>query len=287
MKKLIKGFWFSIFEKSPRTILGNLLYPFMTARVQKIMTAFFVARMQEEDFLDRCLRAAINDRYYNQDEETISWENRTKFWGASHSRAWHEYHENEAARDFAARMKFKMPLVTWIKAYAKANDLQVICEVGTGMGHFLFLLREEVVKVSSCKFVGLDLNQTCIDEANKRNQYQNVTFLHGDVEEFISEKGVTQTLFVFYGTLEYFPQKELERTLELIKGIKPAAIAISEPINLDLASEFDSRPRGNIAFSHNYVHLFDKHGYRVVEKKIEQLDPEVPFYEMVMMLIEV
>jgi hypothetical protein len=285
MKRLLKGFWFSVFEKNPQTVLGNFLYPLMTARVQKIRTSFFVQR--EDDFLDRCLRAAINDRYYNQDEETISRENRAKFWGASHSRAWHEHHESEAARNYAARMRFHTPLIEWIKAYVRTNKVQIICDVGTGMGHFLFILREEVSKVSMCKFMGLDLNQECIDGANQKNHYQNVFFLRGDAEEFISKYGVPNTLFVFCGTMEYFTQKELERILELIKGIKPAAIAIGEPINLDLASEFDSRPRGNIAYSHNYVHLFDKHGYRVVEKRIEPIDPGVPFYEEVMMLVEV
>ena len=285
MKRLLKIFWFSIFEKSPRTILGNLLYPFMTARVQKIMVSFFTS--QEEDFIGRCLKEAINDRYYRQDDETILRENRTKFWGASHSRSWHDHHEKEAARNYAERMKFKTPLVEWIKVYAKANNLQLICDVGTGMGHFLFILREEVSKVSICNFVGLDLNKACIEEANKRNHYPDVVFLHSDAREFISEKGVPNSLYVFCGTMEYFTQNELENILELIKAKKPAAIAISEPINLDIKKEYDSQPRGNIAFSHNYVHLFNKHGYRVVHKKIDQIDPKIPFYDNVMMLAEV
>jgi len=284
MRYYIKKLWFIFFHRSPYAGIGRFLFPLFSKRVANIQSEFFVAT--GENFIDGCLRAEINYRYYEQPDDAIQSENRKRFWGASHSKQWHDHHESQALMHYDERMKFKIPLVSWIAKHAQRKKISTVCEVGTGMGHFLFILREHLVKVMTCRFIGFDLNDECIQEAKRRNSFEDTKFYCGDAKIYISEKAQRNTLYIFVGTLEYFTQNELENVLKTIAQQRPSIIAISDSINLDRRVDFDSKPRGNIAFSHNYEYLLKKHGYTILEKKIVPINPEIKFYEGVMLLAE-
>lgn len=73
--------------------------------------------------------------------------------------------------------------------------------------------------------------------------------------------------------------------MELIRErVSPAAVAIGEPINLDLTNEVMSKPRGNIAYSHNYPYIFKQCNYHVFLEQVEHIDPNIAFYDTVIML---
>jgi hypothetical protein len=88
------------------------------------------------------------------------------------------------------------------------------------------------------------------------------------------------------GTFEYFTQEELQELLLLIqnKPLIPCAIALCEPINIDLNNSMDSMPRGNIAYSHNYPYLLNKLKYQIFHQEIIPIDPNVPFYNCLNMI---
>lgn len=284
MKKYLKYIWFLFFRRSPLAVVGRIFFPIMPERVYKVQSDFFVGKSNQ--FIDKCLKAEINHRYYEQSDLTLQEENRKHFWGASHAKRWHECNESLAAENFEERMKYKIPLIDWTTKHVENHKITTICEVGTGMGHFLLILRKNVIEKKSCKFVGFDLNDDCIQEAKRRCCFPDTEFYCGDAKKYIAEKADKNTLFIFCGTLEYFTQTELENTLDLIAEKKPSMIAISEPIELDRKNESVSKQRANISFSHNYEYLFEKHGYSILEKKIEQINPKISFYEVVMLLAE-
>jgi hypothetical protein len=191
-----------------------------------------------------------------------------------------------AAASFDERMKYKLPLVPWIESQVRRMGATTICEVGTDKGHFLLIVREAVSKMAPCRYIGFDLSEQCINEARTRVTSDDIQFRQGDAKDWI-DRAPPRTIYVFIGTLEYFTQRELESLLTSIAAGRPAAIALSEPINLDRRAEFASKPRGNLAFSHNYEHLLNKHGFKVVESSIMPIDAAVPHYEEVMLLAEV
>ena len=68
------------------------------------------------------------------------------------------------------------------------------------------------------------------------------------------------------------------------KPLTPSAIALCETINMDLDSETISRPRGRIAYSHNYPYLLKLLNYDIFRQEVISIDPNIPFYSVVVMV---
>lgn len=135
------------------------------------------------------------------------------------------------------------------------------------------------------KFVGLDINKEQILE-NKQT-YKNTTleFVQAEITDWIKANGARGTIFVTSGTLQYFTRMELYELFQLVRERGgPAAIAISEAINMDLNNELMSKPRRNTAFSHNYPYLFKQCNYHVFRQQVDHIDPAVAFYDTIDMI---
>ena len=163
------------------------------------------------------------------------------------------------------------------------GSYHTVCDMGTGNGMFLNWLSGQVSGIR--KFIGIDLNKEQVAENKETYKNTGLEFFYSEITDWINTRCGAGTIFVTCGVFEYFAQHELVRLFESIRNrAHPAAIAIIEPINLDLVSEFMSKPRGNIAYSHNYPYLFNKCGYNVFRQKVESFDPKVPFYSCVIMV---
>src|SRR5688500_14846034 len=194
--------WHMIFDRRPRALLGWVFSKFMRQRVQSMRRDFFGPR--GTGFIERCLRAEVVHTYYSMDDREIRAANRREFWGSATSKYWHEYNEAKAAENFQERMAPKIQLLNWIEAYDRKSDVRTVCEIGTGMGHYLFLLRERLSEWKDVKFVGFDLNDACIQEARARNIHSDIEFHCGDAMSYIRREASAGTLYVCCGTLEYF-----------------------------------------------------------------------------------
>ncbi|MGH2361721.1 MAG: hypothetical protein ACRDGM_14410, partial [bacterium] len=63
---------------------------------------------------------------------------------------------------------------------------------------------------------------------------------------------------------------ELEELFHHVRAtVRPAAIAILALAESSAGSEVASRPRGSIAFNHNYVYLLKQCDYQVLRQEIQ------------------
>ena len=133
------------------------------------------------------------------------------------------------------------------------------------------------------RFVGIDLNREQILENRETYKDTSLEFVHGEITEWINTQCEKGTIFLACGTFEYFTSNELRELLQLIHAkVSPAAIAISEPIELDLTSEVITKPRGNTSFSHNYPLLFKHCKYHVFRQEVEHIDPDRLLSQVIM-----
>ena len=113
---------------------------------------------------------------------------------------------------------------------------------------------------------------------------KRLEFIHGEIADWINTKCEEGTIFVSYGTFEYFTQKELEELFELIgKKMGVAAIAMCETVNFALNREVVSKPRGGIAYSHSYPYLFRQCSYHIFREE-ERINPDTEFNNKITMV---
>lgn len=173
-------------------------------------------------------------------------------------------------------LKQRVPLVKFIKRFLKQKpNFHTICEIGTSNGVFLDYLSKELQNTSIQKFVGIDINQKQIAE-NRAKYKENklLLFKYSEAANWIRKSGKAGTIFIGCATFQCFTQEELELLLNLMKKRAPIALGISESVNMDLKKDFQSSPRGNTFFSHNYPYLLKKYGYKTMGQTTQYHNPE-------------
>ncbi len=235
-----------------------------------------------QGIISSIVKAEINRRYYSKTDSQIRKLNREKFWGGKAGKNRHDFTKvryNESNHF----LKFRSPLVKQISELCYLSKFKTICEIGTGNGMVLDYLSNQLSMVND--FIGIDLNKEQILENLQNYNNPKLKFVKSEIAEYVNKSCGNSTIFVACGVFEYFTQNELEELFQLIsKKVKPAAIAISEPINLDLKNDFLSKPRGNIAYSHNYPYLMKKYNYHIFQKEVLRINPDIPFYDNVIMV---
>ncbi len=80
-----------------------------------------------------------------------------------------------------------------------------ILDVGCGMGHFLFFLREH-----GCKSVtGIDLSQECVDHCLKENLGTSDSLIRIGLEKFLLNRKESCDVIVLNDVIEHLPKKPL------------------------------------------------------------------------------
>ena len=84
---------------------------------------------------------------------------------------------------------------------------------------------------------------------------------------------------MFHGTLEYFSEDDINKMLKILKEKSANFIfALKEPSNIDLDKTKHSKPRGNIAYSHNYPYLIKNAGLKIEVLKVEPINQKIANY---------
>lgn len=131
------------------------------------------------------------------------------------------------------------------------------------------------------RFIGVDLNKEQILENRQTYRGTELEFVHGEITDWIQYQCDGGTIFVAIETFEFFTQKELEELFHHIREqVSAAAIAILALAESSAGSEVVSRPRGSIAFNHNYLYLLKQCDYQVFRQDIQHGIP----YDMICLL---
>jgi hypothetical protein len=223
-------------------------------------------------------------QYYAMDEAAQRELNHGMLWGGSAGPVWHEAMRKRFADPERFRNEYlprRASLVRLLEAALEKSPgrFPAICEIGTGNGLFIDYLSKTLRGVE--RFVGCDINSEQI--RRNRDIYRDSKVEFVDNLDDVLDSFSTGVILVSVGTFEYFTRPELEGFLARLRAKFDGRVAIglSEPINMDLDSETESKPRGWTMFSHNYRHILRSGGYSIDDEEIASVDPSVPFYNNV------
>lgn len=157
-------------------------------------------------------------------------------------------------------------------------------EVGTGNGLGLKYLKDCLSDEKN--YFGIDISEETIKETKERFKDDNkLNFECRDVFEVLNTINVDDTIFIFFGTLEYFTENDILKLFNEIKNKSSRfMIALHEPCNIDLKNIKYSQPRGNIAYSHNYPYLLERAGINIDYLDIRSIDNRTTNYNNIQLI---
>jgi hypothetical protein len=230
--------------------------------------------------LQRLAHAELVRRYYAASEREIRQLNRERFWGAEAGRQWHlaKTSDRQTPQGQADEQRWRATLVRQLdELLAGHSALCRLIEIGTGTGEFLVQLADRFPSVREA--VGLDLSAAQIADTRKAWPDTRVRFEHAEAADWLMNHRQPGGVIVAYGTFEYFTQAELQELLRVIARLpRPAAVAVADTVDMDLRTNLQSRPRGELAYSHNYAYLLREAGFSVIAETHTRADPTRPHY---------
>lgn len=286
-RQLLKKTWYLLFNDHPYTYPGRICIKFLPASYLSHFYDEFYSGKGPSGLFANMVRAELNRQYYSKAEEEIRRLNRDKFWGAKAGLRCNKVKKELFSNEDKFRteyLKLKEPLIFQIsELLSTGNRYHTICEIGTGHGMFLAHLSKRFTGIR--KFIGIDLNKEQILENEQTYKDTSLEFIQAEISDWIRAHCEKGSIFIASGTFQYFTQKELCELFRLVRERgNPAAIAITEAINLDLNNELMSKPRGNTAFSHNYPYLFEQCNYHIFRQQVDRIDPAIAFYDQINMI---
>lgn len=286
LKDRMKRAAVSLLGRDPRVIAGSVLARLYPDRYAQLIASFYTE--DAPDFVSRMLRHKINHDYYLLgDERSREWNIKSVWGDGDAGLKWHLDNERRAREDFASQMRFKLIFLDALKEFLLAHPHDTLVEIGTGTGFFLDYICERLADSGAApqRYIGIDLSSAAIRLANERNRRANVTYaVVTDTERFAREKCGPRTVFIALGTLEFFRYDDLVSFARLVKSKPSSAIAICEPVNMDLATETASNPRGNLMYSHNYPRIFTDAGFKLSRCDTLPISDTDPHYVIVLLI---
>ena len=270
------------------TPAGWLLYHLVSPSYRRACIADLFAREKRASWLADQVRQEIARRYRAlSDEEKRQW-NREIFWGGEAGVNWHSakkaLHEDPARfqEDF---LRFRKPLADQIAGLVALDPAyHTLCHIGTGNGLFLDHLSRRLPGLK--RFVGIDLSAEQIRINRRQFRGSQLEFTHAEASDWLRQEGRGGgVICVAVGTLQYFTPMELADFLAKVREeTGPAAVGISETVNLDLSTAVQSAPRGEIGYSHPYPFIFRSAGYHLFQQEIRPVDAQIPHYDQMILV---
>lgn len=129
----------------------------------------------------------------------------------------HDPYEHYVSNQLGHVHRDDYPLMSryYYKNYSRflCGHQERILDVGCGMGHFLYFLREyDYVNV-----VGIDLSQECLDYCLEQNLGTPENLYLAGLEDFLAEKQEAFDVIVLNDVIEHFPRERVVPNLRLIK----------------------------------------------------------------------
>jgi hypothetical protein len=282
-QKFGKGLWFALFRVPPKRLAGKLLVSILpNSYINKVKGKIWA----DKNFFEDLIISAIAGQYHSLENNKRTQLNKKEFWGAIAGDSWHDERETFYSKSpeiaFAGRQWFIDKIKDELKM---STEIATLIEIGTGNGVFLDYLSRQLPEVK--KFVGLDLNSNTITKAKGQfKNNQSLEFYDEDLFDYLLSSGSKGFILVVCDTLSYFPMEDLEAFFKSIRNpdFGKVVVATYEYVDMDINSEFDSIPKGNIGLSHNHPYLAKKVGLYVRDFYVKNLDPSAPRQNSISMI---
>lgn len=288
MRVLMKKIWHTFFDISPSVFLGGILIKLVSVRYVNVIQENMFTNQGPESFVAKCIRARLEYEYYSDNDSAKAKVNREKYWGSTAGKKWHETikeaHVNggklsQEYQDFLASSLLVKQLVEFT-AHNCPDKGWVVVEIGTGNGFLLEYLSRQLKGVT--RFVGIDLNAEQIAENEFVFKDSDTEYIHGEITEWIAANQGTMrnVIFVTYGVLQCFAEKELRELFSLIgKSFDISVLAFDEPVSFDLQSNPKTTYRGLMAYLFNYPVILAECGFLIASQHIEHDLKIFPYYD--------
>ncbi|MGH1484728.1 MAG: methyltransferase domain-containing protein [Cellvibrionaceae bacterium] len=262
---------------------GVFLIPFFPERVSRLQNTNFTLAENTDSykFIDKLLRLGLIYKVIKEGNTHSLTSYHFQFWKSEEAA---NYHRKE--QDSAPIVPQFSYMIDELKALVdqQENEIDMVCEIGSGSGLLIHHLSEEISNVE--RFIGLDLSEETISDCNKKYENKKLSYIATDASEWLkSQEDKNWVLVSHRGVLEYFNKEIL---LDLFKHIKTqnakSIFIIIEPVGIehDLTNDKNSQPYSNeFSFSHNYEHLFSTAGYKVIHSKIEPYKANVRLHGLI------
>ncbi len=241
-------------------MVGSLFVKLFPGRARKLETN---SVKRYWGAFDRLLRNGLTAQAFYDDDRNRLRSLFAHYWAQEASNVEHVW-QDRFEREF---LKHNVVLIDALEEVIAGRSMERLYEIGCGHGHVLEYLAERIEGID--EFGGIDISEEQI-LINKLN-YDNpqLFFAAADAVKWIPEYAKSGSIFLTNGgVFEYFLQEELELVFRHIaQNLRPAIVGIIETIGADhdLESEKETLIYGReMAFSHNYPHLLEQAGFKVV-----------------------
>jgi hypothetical protein len=270
-----------LYGQHPAALLGRILLPLLPSEYISRCKNTMLLPAGQCSWLERIVKLGLHHRSYALDAKSVEPFSGKALWAGSSGKEWHHFKAEEYKRTGEPEeyIRFRKQLVEGIKQLACLQEFEELWEIGTGNGILLHHLEKELPEIPS--FVGIDINAEQIETNRAGSTSLGTSFIHADAQEYIRDKCPHKVLFVLYGTLEYFTKEEIVALLETIASCgSSCGIAFAEPVNTTNQKVTESRPRGYLAYSHDYQKLLRDAGYLCHFEKSNSLSASDSNYQM-------
>ena len=267
--------------------LGWLLYQVTPGPVRSACLNDFFAGQKPTGWIWNLLRKEIVRRYRALSDSEKRRLNRTLFWGGKPGVHWHQLKKEQYSdpQKFQTEfLRFREPLVRQIENLISVfPEYRTICHIGTGHGLLLNYIHQQLPGLR--RHVGLDICEEQIEINRRAYAGKGLEFVHGEVLEWLaSQPDKRGIIFVAVGTFQYFTPPELQEFMQTVRQqSSPAAIALSESVNMRLTSATEAQPRGDIGYSHPYMEIFRRERYFLFQHHLESIDGKTPFFNQLVL----
>jgi SAM-dependent methyltransferase len=241
---------------------SSILYPFIakktkTAVIVHILSSEFLNHKEQlpYSFVNTVILNHFN-KNYNPNNPTEYYREIIKnyVWGGTTGMKWH-VEEAEYDQNLDKYKKWRKIQIDQIKDFLKYNNhYQYIVEIGCGNGKYIDFLSRNLG--AQYKYIGIDLSEEQI-EWNKTfyQKNKNLTFYSEHVGNKESIHKESNTLYLTFGTLSCFTQKELDEWLHRIKPMSGKnAVSIAEwIIDYNYLDKVHSEPMSQTLYNHHYA----------------------------------
>lgn len=224
----------------------------------------FTHHGRQSSALDRLIGAGIAYRALRRKDFGRLAGCHLRFWSGAGSAT---FHAAAAERFDSVFLRHYAPLIDELERFlGHDGPMPTVCEIGSGSGLLMHYLAKRLSRVE--RFIGIDLCEATTTQARASCQDSRLEFVSGDAMDFIGANGGPNWVYITHnGVLEYFAPEAARRFFEMVSKLRPATLALIEPVGLDhdLDRQPESCPYGQeFAFSHNYPLLLKSNGFRIV-----------------------
>ncbi|MBD3379125.1 MAG: methyltransferase domain-containing protein [Candidatus Omnitrophica bacterium] len=254
----------SFFLRKPlRYYPGRLFWGLSSGKERtELVESYYTGDHPAKGFRHNCMMAYFSESFYSAPGDIVE-----RLWSDEAGMRWHLDKLEKFEKDRDGYLESKGPVIDKVVCLLEARTPDIVVEIGCGNGLDISLVAERASRVPV--FVGADINRELIEGNRERIKDPRIEFTCSRVNGIFSGKEHSDALVFASGTLEFFKEEQLRELFRDLKdNVARGRLVLYEPVNEDVERSVVSKPRGGLAYSHNYTTIMKGEGFRPLGREI-------------------